>query len=108
MTARGFAITTAGQRLEYRWAQVRAFYTFERSMMGFRRRLVGIDFVPGGAGPFDTAAARWTDRVTTLAGSSTRAVRAPVGALPSTYGQQADELVNLLERWRRANTATSD
>lgn len=104
LTSRGFAITMASQRLEYRWEQVRGFYTVERTFLGIGRTVVGIDFFPGEAGPFASKATRWADRMTSVPGSSSRAVRGDTGSLQWAYGLEPAELVNLLERWRRANT----
>lgn len=105
LTERGFAMAMAAQRVEYRWDQVRGFYTSDHSTLGIRRTVIGVDFVPGEAGVFASSAVRWTDRVTTVPGTYTRVVKGDAGTLQWAYGMDPDDLVNLLERWRRANTA---
>lgn len=105
LTERGFAMTMAAQLIEYRWDQVRGFYTFERSTLGIRRTVIGVDFAPGEAGLFARDAVRWSDRVTTVQGTYTRVVKGDAGSLQWAYGMEPDDLVSLLERWRRANTA---
>ena len=107
LTERGFAMTMAAQRIEYRWDQVRGFYTFERSTLGIRRTVIGVDFAPGAAGVFATDAVRWSDRMTTVQGTSSRVVKGDAGSLQWAYGMEPDDLVNLLERWRRSNTANT-
>jgi hypothetical protein len=105
LTQNGLTISVATARLEYQWSQIQGFYTFERrSFIGRRpRTLVGIDFVEGEAGIFSAPSVRWANRLTERRGTSTRVVKGHSGSLPSTYGLKADELVNLLEGWRRAN-----
>jgi hypothetical protein len=104
LTRQGLSIFATTARLEYDWSQIQGFYTFERkSVVGRPRTLVGIDFVEGEGGIFSTPAVRWANQLTERRGSSTRVVKGNAGSLPSTYGLNADELVNLLEGWRRAN-----
>ena len=105
LTHHGLTVTAVATRLEYTWSQIQGFYTFERkSIVGLRpRTLVGIDFVEGEGGIFSTPSMRWANQLTERRGSSTRVVRGHAGSLPSTYGLNVDELVNLLEGWRRAN-----
>jgi hypothetical protein len=105
LTRQGLSIFATTARLEYVWSQIQGFYTFERkSVIGRRpRTFVGIDFVEGEGGIFSTRSVRWANQLTERRGSSTRVVKGHAGSLPSTYGLNADELVNLLEGWRRAN-----
>ena len=105
LTQHGLSITTAAGRLECEWSQIHGFYTFERkSVVGLRARvLVGIDFLEGEGGIFSTPSMRWANQVTERRGSSTRVVKGHAGSLPASYGLNPDELVNLLEGWRRAN-----
>lgn len=105
LTRHGLSILLATARLEYEWSQMHGFYTFERkSVIGLPPRThVGIDFVEGEGGMFSTPSARWANQLTERRGSSTRVVKGHPGSLPSTYGLNPDELVNLLEGWRRAN-----
>jgi hypothetical protein len=104
LTSHGLTISVAAMRLEYKWSQIQGFYTFERKLVvGRPRTLVGIDFVEGEAGIFSTASVRWVNEVTQRSGTGTRVVKGHAGSLPSTYGLNPEELVNLLEGWRRAN-----
>lgn len=103
LTRTGLSISAPALRLEYEWSQIQGFYTFERKWAWGRPGVqVGIDFREGEAGIFSKPEMQWS-RVTQRTGSSSRIVKGPAGFLPSTYGLRADELVNLLEGWRRAN-----
>jgi len=105
LTERGFKMTMASQQVEYRWEDVRGFYTFDRSTLGIRRTVIGVDFVPGKGGPLVNRATRWADRLTAVPGTSSRLASRDSGSLQWTYGMEPDDLVNVLERWRRAHTA---
>jgi hypothetical protein len=104
LSEHGLSISTAGGTLEYEWSRIQGFYTFERnSVVGLRPRVVvGIDFLKGEGGIFSTPSMRWANQLTERRGTSTRAVKGHAGALPSSYGLNPGELVNLLEGWRRA------
>ena len=106
LTRDGLTILLATTRLEYGWPQIHGFYMFDRkSVIGLPARTkVGIDFVEGEGGVFSTPSVRWANQLTERRGSSTRVVKGHPGSLPSTYGMNADELINLLEGWRRAST----
>lgn len=107
LTREGLRIFATGLRLEFAWSQIQGFYTFQpKTILTRPRTLVGIDFVEGEGGIFSTPSMRWANRVTRRDGTSTRVVKGHAGSLPSTYGLNADELVNLLEGWRRANRGT--
>jgi hypothetical protein len=105
LTRNGLSISAAGMQLgDYEWSQIQGFYTFERKWLwalGRPRVQVGIDFRKGEAGILSRPEVQW-HQVTQRTGSSTRVVKGQAGFLPSTYGLSADELVNLLEGWRRA------
>jgi hypothetical protein len=102
LTSEGFAVSIAGTRQDYRWSQVHGFYRLDRKpWLGAPRSVIGVDFVEGEAGVFDQRFVGFAERVTTQPGTSSRVVRGRAGSLPSTYGLQADDLVNLLEGWRR-------
>jgi hypothetical protein len=105
LTRHGLSIVLATTRLDYEWSQINGFYTFERnSIIGLPARTkIGIDFVEGEEGIFSSPSIGWANRLTERRGSSTRVVKGHPGSLPSTYGLKPDELVNLLEGWRRAN-----
>jgi hypothetical protein len=106
---RGLTIVATGTRLEYEWSHIQGFYTFERNSVIGRgpRTVVGIDFVEGQGGIFSMPSMRWANRLTERRGSSTRVVKGHAGSLPSTYGLHPDDLVNLLEGWRRAARSPS-
>jgi hypothetical protein len=103
LTEDRFRITMASQQVEYRWDDVRGFYTLDRSTLGIRRTVIGVDFVPGKGGPLVNRGTRWADRLTAVAGTSSRVPSGDRGSLQWTYGLAPDDLVNVLERWRRAH-----
>lgn len=105
LTRHGLSIRLATTRQEFKWSQIHGFYTFQRrSVIGLPARThVGIDFVDGEGGVFSMPSLRWANQLTERGESRTRVVKGDAGSLPSTYGLNPDELVNLLEGWRRAN-----
>jgi hypothetical protein len=105
LTEHGFKISMAAQRVEYSWEDVRGFYTVDRSTLGIRRTVIGIDFAPGKGWPLVSRGTRWADRLTAVPGTSSRVTRGDSGSLQWAYGMEPHDLVNVLERWRRAHTA---
>jgi hypothetical protein len=103
LTRDGLTISTAGGQVDYAWSQIHGFYSFERkSVVRLPARVhVGIDFVEGRGGFFSEPLMRFAYRLTERPGTNTRVVKGHPGSLPSTYGLKPDELVNLLEGWRR-------
>ena len=79
----GFTATTLGRSFRYHWSDIARFGV--TTVAG--QKMVGLDFAEG----YPRSKAMKTSRG--LSGFD--------GALPDTYGREAEHLVSLLEEWRQ-------
>lgn len=94
LSPEGFRFSAGITDVAFRWSQVRRFFVFEtKPGIGPHRTVVGIEFVPGQGGIFETPMPAMAARRATGVEHS--------GLLQSTFGKTPDALVALLEQWRQ-------